>query len=207
MGARVELMIHRAMEAFGNSDKELARGTMDLDAEVDQMEIEIDERCLRILAKRQPVASDLRFLTTTLKIVTDLERVADLASNVCVRVAELENHLLTGAKESIQRMGRTADTMLRDALDAFVHRDAARARSVLARDEMIDKEYTALFPILMTAMLEKPENVYPAQRLQSVGKYVERIGDHATNIAEMVIFMVRGEDMRHLSGAGSRFHA
>jgi phosphate transport system protein len=72
---------------------------------------------------------------------------------------------------------------------------------------MIDKEYTALFPILMTAMLEKPENVYPAQRLQSVGKYVERIGDHATNIAEMVIFMVRGEDMCHLSGAGSRFHA
>jgi phosphate transport system protein len=198
MGARVEDMIRRANLAFGNRDIVIARETIDLDLEIDQLEKDIDQRCLRVLARRQPVASDLRFITTALKVVTDLERIGDLAANICERVIELGDHPQPAARQSLIQMGETAHSMVREALDAFNDEDATRAQLVIERDNVVDATYARLFPELLGHMVGEPERVYDAQRLQSVGKYLERIADHATNLAEMVVFMVRGEDPRHI---------
>jgi phosphate transport system protein len=197
MGARIEEMIRRSMKAFTDRNVELAHEIIALDEEVDKLEMKIDEQCIRILAKRQPVGSDLRFLTTTLKIVVDLERVGDLAVNVCERVIELQNQPVLAARASLESMGEMAHGMVRDSLDAFIQRDANLALAVMDRDHNVDSAFAQTFPELMELMIKSPENVYPAQRLQSIGKYLERIADHATNVAEMVVFMVRGEDPRH----------
>lgn len=198
MGARVEDMIRRAMQSFSNRDVALAESTIQMDLEIDQLEKTIDQRCLRVLARRQPVASDLRFITTALKVVTDLERIGDLAVNICERVVELGDHPQPAARQSLIQMGETSHAMVRDALDAFNDEDAGRAKQVIERDNVVDATYARLFPELLAHMVGEPERVYDAQRLQSVGKYLERIADHATNLAEMVVFMVRGEDPRHL---------
>jgi phosphate transport system protein len=197
MGARVENMIGRALKAFQVRDIALAAETIDLDLEVDQLEIDIDRACIRILARRQPVASDLRFITTALKIVTDLERIGDLATNVCERVRELDDVKLPAVRACIVEMGEAAHDMVREALDAFIAGDDGRAVRVLERDNHVDAIYARLFPALLEQMTPDESSVLSAQRLQSVGKYLERIADHATNIAEMVVFMVRGEDLRH----------
>ena len=197
MGARVEQMISRAMQAFRTHDRVLAQRVIIEDEKVDQLEKDIDEHCILILAKRQPVASDLRFLTTALKIVTDLERIGDLAANVAERATELTEQLEPAVCASLDQMAETAHGMVTDALKAFMDRDSVRAESVMRRDAVVDDAYARLFPELMQLMMKSPEKVYPAQRLQSIGKYLERIADHATNLAEMVIFMVRGVDKRH----------
>jgi phosphate transport system protein len=197
MGARVEDMIGRAIKAFEARDVQLATQTIELDQEVDQLEMDIDSACIKVLARRQPVASDLRTLTTSLKIVTDLERIGDLAANVCERVQELEEIKLPSVRQSILEMGELAHDMLRESLDAFIDGDDAKATRVLQRDNRVDAIYAKLFPELLKHMTHEESSILNAQRLQSVGKYLERIADHATNIAEMVIFMVRGEDLRH----------
>jgi phosphate transport system protein len=200
MGARIEEMIVRAMRAFSESNVELAREIIALDEQVDRLEMSIDEQCVKILAKRQPVASDLRFLTTTLKIVTDLERVGDLAVNICERVVELEHQPALAGRSALESMGSAAHGMMHDALDAFIQRNVDLAQAVIERDSSVDAAYAQTFPALMALMIKSSDNVYPAQRLQSIGKYLERIADHATNVAEMVVFMVRGEDPRHSHG-------
>jgi phosphate transport system protein len=197
MGARVEDMIGRAMRAFSTCDVELARKTIEDDREIDSLEVTIDELCIRILARRQPVASDLRFITTTLKHVTDLERLGDLGVNISERVIEIGHLSALDANASIERIAAAAQQMLHDALDAFVAGDAVKAEQVLGRDQIVDAYYAQLFPELIAAMTADPAIVYQATRLQSVGKYLERIADHATNLAEMVVFMVRGKDIRH----------
>jgi phosphate transport system protein len=197
MGARVESMIENGMRAFRKRDVDLAQRIIDLDPEIDSLEMEIDELCIKILARRQPVASDLRFITTALKNVTDLERIGDLAVNICERVVELDNEPPLGSSAAIERMATVSLQMLRDALDAFVNADIRKAEHVIARDSTVDAYYAELFPQLVAAMMADPNIVFRATRLQSIGKYLERIGDHATNLAEMVVFMVKGKDVRH----------
>jgi phosphate transport system protein len=199
MGARVEEMLTRAMAAFEQNDSRAARTTIDVDESVDKLELEIDELCVQILARRQPVASDLRFITTTLKLVTDLERIGDLCVNLCERVVEFASEPLPKGTTPIPKIAEAAHSMLHDELDAFVARDAARAEDVMGRDKVVDAYYAQLFPELIARMMADPQMVFRSTRLLSIGKYLERIADHATNIAEMVVFMVRGEDVRHLS--------
>jgi phosphate transport system protein len=202
MGARVEQMSSRAMDAFERHDIDLARATIQLDAEIDRLEMGIDERCVRVLARRQPVASDLRFITTTLKIVTDLERMGDLAVNVCERVVELDSDSLRPVRVSLVEMGRVVLDMLHEALDSFIQGDAARAERVIQRDSVVDATYAKIFPELLGHMLVDPKSVATAQKLQSIAKYLERVADHATNLGEMVVYMVRGEDKRHAHKLG-----
>jgi len=206
MGARVEQMISNAMRAFSERNTELATQMIAADRQVDQLELHIDQLCIRVLARRQPVASDLRFITTALKLVTDLERIGDLGVNICERVVELGNEPPLLVHTSVLRISEAALEMLHDALDAFVARDAKRAEQIMLRDQTVDNYYAQLFPELVAHMMADPKVVYQATRLQSIGKYLERIADHATNLAEMVVFMVKGEDVRHPAPAGEVKH-
>lgn len=198
MGAKVEEMIASSIRALVTRDSDLARKMIDFDHQINRLEVENDEACLRILAKRQPVASDLRFITIALKIVTDLERIGDLVVNICERVIELNQEPPLKPYVSLEMMAQAAQAMVREALDAFVAGDADRAEQVIGRDKIVDDYYAQIFRELLTYMMEDPRNIYRATRLQSVAKYLERIGDHATNLAEMVVFMVKGKDIRHL---------
>lgn len=200
MGAQVEKLVGAAFVALRHRDPVLATSVIELDPEIDQLEIEIDELCVRVLARRQPVASDLRFITTSLKLVTDIERAADLGVNVAERVVELVKYPdLIDVHATLEQMADIALGMLRDALDAFVSADVPKAEQILDRDAAVDSLYSRLFPELVSQMVADIHHVEQATRLQSVGKYIERIADHATNIAEMVVFMVRGQDVRHHS--------
>lgn len=204
MGACVEELLTGAVEAFQERDTERARRVATLDRQVDRLEVDIDDACLQVLARRQPVASDLRFVTTALKVVTDLERIGDLATNICARVIELGAHTSSAGRETIGKMADTTRSMLRDALDAFVAGDALRAQAVIERDARVDKLYADLFPLLIARMTLQPEIVDQAMRVLSIAKHLERIADHATNLAEMVVFMVKGEDVRHARGGDVR---
>jgi phosphate transport system protein len=197
MGARVEEMTKSALESFARHDSELARATIAMDSEIDRLEMDIDELCVRVLARRQPVASDLRFITTTLKIVTDLERMGDLSVNVCERVLDLDADTLKPVRASLVLMGQVVSDMQHEALDAFIQGDAARAERMIQRDAIVDATYAKIFPELLGHMMQDPTSVSTAQRLQSIAKYLERLADHATNLGEMVVFMVKGEDTRH----------
>ena len=197
MGAKVEEMIKSSIRALVQRDSVLAQRMIEYDHQINRLEVEIDDGCLRILAKRQPVASDLRFITIALKLVTDLERIGDLGVNICERVIELNQEPALMSYIGIQNMSEAAEAMVHEALDAFVQGDPDRAQAVIARDRVVDEQYVQLFRELLTYMMENPRNIYRATRLQSIGKYLERIADHATNLAEMVVFMVRGKDIRH----------
>lgn len=199
MGARVEEMMTLALRAFAEQNPRLAVTTIENDRQVDAGEKQIDELCLRVLALRQPVASDLRFVTTTLKLVTDLERIADLCVNVCERVKEFDDAPAFMVDATIARVGGLAQSMVHDALDAFVAGDALKAEHVMDRDETVDRLHAEIIPELVALMTRDPRTIPRAVRLISIGKYLERMADHATNIAEMVVFMVRGQDVRHLS--------
>jgi phosphate transport system protein len=199
MGARVEEMMTLALRAFGEQNVRLARTTIAHDRLVDAAEMQIDELCLRVLALRQPVASDLRFITTTLKLVTDLERNADLCVNLCERVGEFGDEPSFAVDGTITQVGALAQSMVHDALDAFVGGDALKAEQVMDRDETVDRLHAEIIPELVSLMTTNPAAVPRSIRLISIAKYLERIADHATNIAEMVVFMVRGQDVRHMS--------
>lgn len=197
MGARVEEMLALAIRALSEKNQAFAESTISSDQRIDQLELQIDQLCLRILARRQPVASDLRLVTTALKLVTDLERIGDLSVNICERVLDLLSDLPLPQAAPILRIAEIAQIMVHDALDAFVAGDALKAEQVVARDEAVDARYAQLFPELVADMMRDPALVLRSTRLLSLAKYIERIADHATNIAEMVVFMVRGEDVRH----------
>jgi phosphate transport system protein len=197
MGASVEQMIVSSMRALLERDGSLAEKTIESDTAIDRMEVEIDELCLRILARRQPVASDLRSITIGLKLVTDLERIADLAVNIAERALELNQEPPLKPYIDLPRMAEAAQGMVHQALEAFVAGDAKLAKAVIARDEEVDAYNIQIFRELLTYMMEDPRNIARATRLQSIAKYLERIGDHATNLAEMVVFMVEAKDIRH----------
>ncbi|MEK7703856.1 MAG: phosphate signaling complex protein PhoU [Myxococcota bacterium] len=197
MAGRVESMIAGATRALIEHNADLARETIAADARVDRDEVELDDLCLRILAKRQPVASDLRSVTLTLKMVTDIERIGDLAVNICERVIDLAAESPLKPYEDTPRMGELARAMLGDAIDAFVSRDIAKARAVIAHDAEIDALYTRVFRDVLAIMVRDPQAIERGIHIQSIAKWIERIGDHTTNLAEEVIFLVEGTDVRH----------
>lgn len=207
MGAKVEEMIAASVKALVERNSELAHRMIDIDGEIDRLEVDTDDLCLRILAKRQPVASDLRSITTAMKMVTDMERIGDLGVNICERVLELNSEPPLKPYVDLPRMAEIVQGMVRGALDAFVQRDAERARQIIERDLSVDEYYGQIGRELLTYMMEDVRNIYRATRIQSVAKYLERIGDHATNLAEMVVFMVNGKDIRHLKQADIIPHA
>src|SRR5262245_34018730 len=172
MGAKVEEMIKSSIRALTDRDSLLAQRTIEQDHQINRLELETDEACLRILAKRQPVASDLRFITIALKLVTDLERIGDLVVNICERVLELNQEQALQSSHGIVLMSEAAQAMLHEALDAFVQRDPERAQQVIARDKVVNDQYGAMVRELLTYMMEDPRNIYRATRLQSIGKYL-----------------------------------
>ncbi len=197
MGAKVEEMIRSSMRALAERDSDLARRMIECDRQVNRLEVEIDDLCMRVLAKRQPVASDLRFITTALKLVTDLERIGDLGVNICERVIELNADPPLKPYGNMQLIADATQSMLRESLDAFVAGDVGKAQELLERDKIVDAYYQEQFRELITYMMEDPRNIQRAMRLCAIAKYLERIADHTTNLAEMVVFMVKGKDIRH----------
>ncbi len=203
MGAKAEEVLGRGMQALAERDVEGARRLIALDEQIDELEVQIDDLALLILARRHPVASDLRLIAAVLKIVTDLERVGDLGVNICERVIELAAAPTMEGQADVLELGALVGAMLHDALDAFVRADEALARDVLDRDSEVDSRFARIFEDLVARMMQGPQNVDRATRLQSLARYLERIADHATNVAEMVVFMVKGKDVRH-SQRGTR---
>lgn len=199
MGGLVEDSIGRAMEALVERRPELAQDTVDRDHLVNRLEVEIDEQCIDLLALRQPAAGDLRLIITGLKISTDLERIGDLAVNMCERILELLDQPVLKPLIDLPRMADKARGMLRDSLDAYVRRDAELAGEVCARDDEVDDLNKQVFRELLTYMLENAGNIPRALSLGALGRYLERVADHATNIAEMVIYLVKGKDIRHMA--------
>ncbi len=197
MGALVESQVSDAIRALVERDSDLARKTIAGDHRVNALDVEIDEGCLNILALRQPAARDLRFVTTAMKITTDLERIGDMAEDICERAIELNEEPQLKPYIDLPRMADDAQRMVREALDAFVRRDAALARRVCASDDEVDRLNEQIFRELLSFMAEDPTTITRAIRITFVSKYVERIADHATNIAEMVIFLVEGKIIRH----------
>ena len=197
MGARCERAVHEAVTAFVTRDPALADEVAPLDARIDRDEVEIDELAVRVLALRHPLADDLRFITTALKFVTDLERIGDEAVNIAERVSEVALATALPPPPELDTMCEVTLAMLREALDAFVDRDAARAEAMLDRDREVDALYTTLLRRVFGWMREHPEQIPVGQAVASAARYLERVGDHATNLAEHVVFMVRGDVVRH----------
>ena len=197
MGALVESQIAASIKALVERDTALAKQTIQNDHLVNAMDVEIDEECIRLLALYQPAARDLRFITTAMKITTDLERTSDLSEDICERSIELAEEPLLKPYIDIPRMAEAAQKMVREALDAFVNKDAALARKVCAADQFIDDLTHQIFRELLSYMAEDPTTITRAVRISFIAKYIERIGDHATNIAEMVVYLVEGKIIRH----------
>ena len=197
MAGRVEKMIEESMKALVERDAALAGATIMRDREVNQDEIDLDALCLELLARRQPMASDLRFIILTMKMVTDLERIADLAVNICERAIDLSIKDPVGPYQNIPRMAVLVRTMIHDAIDSFVEQDVKKARAVIALDDEVDELYHVVFRALLSVMRDDTAVVHRGIKLQSVAKYLERIGDHATNLAEQIIHMIEGTDVRH----------
>ncbi|HEX2768752.1 MAG TPA: phosphate signaling complex protein PhoU [Geobacteraceae bacterium] len=197
MGGKVEMMINNAMKSLVERDSELAEQTIEFDHEINHLEVEIDEKCLQVLATRQPTARDLRFITLALKIVTDLERIGDQCTAVAKRALELNQEPPLKPYIDLPRMAHWAAVMVKESLDAFVRSDDVLALKVCNDDQFVDDLNEQIQRELLTFMMEEPETISRAIKINYISKCIERIADHATNIAEMVIFMVKGKDIRH----------
>lgn len=197
MGSLVEIAIRDSVRALVDRDSELAREVIRRDHQINALDVEIDEECIRLIALRQPKAGDLRFITTAMKITTDLERMGDLAEDISERAIELNEEPLLKPYIDIPRMAEISRGMLRDALDALVKGDTKGAMDAIKRDDEVDCLNVQVFNELLFFMIQDPRNVSRATRITYVSKYIERIADHATNIAEMVIYMVEGKIVRH----------
>jgi phosphate transport system protein len=197
LGSLVETMVERAVASLVDRDSRLAGEVIASDQKVDSLDVEIDEDCLRLLALHQPAAKDLRFITTAMKITTDLERMADQAVNICQRAIELNEEPQLKPYIDIPVMSQLSQKMMRESLDAFVRRDAELARQVIPEDNKVDSLKNQVFRELLTFMMEDPRTIPRAIRLILVSRHLERIADHATNIAEMVVFLVEGKNIRH----------
>jgi phosphate transport system protein len=197
MGALVEDQIRRVMRALIERDGELAQDVIDRDRQVNAYDVEVDEKCVELLALHQPTAGDLRFITTAMKIVTDLERIGDQAVNIAQRAIELNQEPQLKPYIDLPRMAEKAQRMVKEALDAFVARDTELARQVCAKDEEVDGIKEQIFRELLTYMMSDAKTIPRAIRLMLVSRFLERVADHATNIAEMVIYMVESKMVRH----------
>jgi phosphate transport system protein len=197
MGGLAEERLQAAVHGLVKRDLSLAERVLTGDEPINQLHVEVDERCFRLLALHQPMATDLRRIVAAVKINNDLERVGDLAVNIAEAAQRYVAHAEVKPLIDIPRMSGIAQAMLHDALDAFVKRDTTLAREVLARDDELDLLKTQVFRELLTYMLQDPATIEPSLDLILVSRHLERIGDHATNVAEDVIFMVSAQDVRH----------
>jgi phosphate transport system protein len=200
MGGLAEDRVRAAVDGLVRRDGEVVTRVLDGDGPINQLHIEIDKRCFKLLALHQPMAVDLRAIVSAVKINTDLERVGDLAINIAEAVRRYMRHPPVKELIDIPRMATIAQAMLRDALDAYVRRDTALAQAVLNADDALDSLKTQVFRELLTYMLQDPTTIEPSLDLILISRHLERIGDHATNVAEDVIFMVLAKDVRHHSG-------
>ena len=198
MGSLVEGQIRQALNALIDRNDDLAKEVIDNDRQVNTMDVAVDEACLELLALQQPAARDLRFITTAMKISTELERMSDLAENICERAIELHEEPQLKPYIDIPLMADRAIKMVGEALDAFVRGDSALARKVLDEDDYIDELNEQIFRELLSFMMENPQTISRAIRLSFISKYIERIADHATNVAELVVYMVEGKIIRHM---------
>jgi phosphate transport system protein len=197
MGGKVEMMISDAMKSLVERDSQLAERTIAFDHQINHLEVEIDEKCLQVLARRQPTARDLRFLTLALKIVTDLERIGDQCAAIAKRARELNQEPPLKPYIDMPRMAHWAGVMVKEALDAFVRGDEQLAMKVCRDDQFVDDLNEQIQRELLTFMMEDPNTISRAIKINYISKCLERIADHATNVAEMVIFMIKGKDIRH----------
>ena len=197
MGGLAEERVRASVQGLGARDLEITDRVLRGDEPINQLHVEIDERCFRLLALYQPMATDLRGIVAAVKINSDLERVGDLAVNIAEAARRYAMHPPVKQLIDIPRMGEIAQEMLHDALDSYVRRDTALARSVLKCDDELDGLKTQVFRELLTYMLQDASTIEPSLDLILVSRHLERIGDHATNIAEDVIFMVSAQDVRH----------
>ena len=200
MAGGVEEMIVNAGRALTQGDTDLAKRTIEEDGNINALEVETDELCLLILAKRQPLASDLRMITLAMKMVTDLERIGDLAVNISERVVALTEPLSPAMADKFERMAEAAKKMIEASIDAFIARDVPRARGVFARDQEVDDLYREITEATLSTMRDDSEHVQDGIHINAIAKFMERIGDHATNLAEQVVFLVEGKDVRHKAG-------
>jgi phosphate transport system protein len=197
MGALVEEQIRTVMRALIERDESVAREVVARDREVNAYDVEVDEKCVELLALYQPTAGDLRFITTAMKIVTDLERIGDQAVNIAQRAIELNAEPQLKPYIDLPRMADKAQRMVKESLDAFVARDTALARQVCAADAEVDALKEQVFRELLTYMMSDAQTIPRAIRLILISRFLERVADHATNIAEMVIYMVESKMVRH----------
>lgn len=193
MGSLVEESIARSIEALKNQDLELARKVITADDTIDDLEQEIEEKCLEVIATQQPMARDLRRVATLFKMINDLERMADYATSIAKITLRIADEPLIKPLVDIPRMAVLSQKMVKESLDAYVREDVDLAVSVGADDDQVDKLFGQIFRELLTIMMENPKTITQATHLLFVGRWLERIGDHATNIAEEVIFLVTGE--------------
>jgi len=197
MGGLVEDQIRRVMTALLERDSELAQEVIDRDQQVNAYDVEVDEKCVELLALHQPAAGDLRFITTAMKIVTDLERIGDQAVNIAQRALELNQEPQLKPYIDLPRMAERSQRMVKESLDAFVARDTELARRVCAEDSEVDALKEQIFRELLTFMMGDARTIPRAIRLILISRFHERVADHATNIAEMVIYMVESKMVRH----------
>jgi phosphate transport system protein len=206
MGGLAEEQVRLAVKALTERDRELVALALNGDEPINRLHIEIDGRCFTLLALHQPMAVDLRAIVAAVKINTDLERVGDLAINIAEAARRYAQHAPVKKLIDIPRMANIAQNMLRDSLDAFVRRDTDLAQRVLSEDDKLDDLKTQIFRELLTYMLQDPSTIEGALDLILISRHLERIGDHATNIAEDVIFMVSARDVRHHASEGQPSH-
>ena len=199
LGSMVEKAISDSIKSLVERNSKLAADVIDKDPQVNAIDVEIDEECIRLIALRQPRAGDLRLITTAMKITTDLERIGDLAVDVSERALELNEEPQLKPYIDIPRMAEIAQGMVRDALDALVKGDSKLAMDVIKRDDQVDMLNVQVFNELLFFMIQDPHTVSRATRITYVSKYIERIADHATNIAEMVVYLVEGKIIRHMA--------
>ena len=197
MGGLVEDQIRRVMRALLERDDAMAQEVIERDRQGNTYDVEVDEQCVSLLALHQPAAGDLRFITTAMKIVTDLERIGDQAVNIAQRVLELNREPQLKPYIDLPRMAEKAQRMVKESLDAFVARDTALARQVCGKDAEVDALKEQIFRELLTFMMEDPRTIPRAIRVILISRFMERVADHATNIAEMVVYLVEGKMVRH----------
>lgn len=197
MAGKAERMIHLSMEAFSQRDMALAKEVPDLEFEVNRLQLDIDDRCFKLLALRQPMAHDLRFIIAAMKIIYDLERIADQAVNILQHTEKLLQFPELKPEIDLPHMADIAMTMVHDSLDSYVEEDATKAREILIRDDEVDAMKEQISRALQTYMISDPHKVQAALQLFLIARNVERIADHATNIAEDVVYMVEAKDVRH----------
>jgi phosphate transport system protein len=201
MGGIVEEQLVNAIEALVKSDPQMAQSVMDSDQRVNELEIEVDEDCSRIIARRQPAAGDLRMIMMILKTITDLERIGDEATKIArtaLRIIE-DNRMTKLRFSEVKTMVEVVRQMLRTSLDSFARMDVSKTVEIAKKDELVDEQYRSTIRQLVTFMLEDPRTISMSLEVMFVAKAIERIGDHAKNISEYIVYTVKGKDIRHAS--------